>query len=276
LRAGIMRTIGKPSIRFEEDPVRILRAVKFASRLGFEIEPETRAAMAEIAPDIMRCPVPRVTEEVYRLVESGYFLRAVEVMDETDVLSVLLPEIAAELEMNRDGYRKHLEALDHVVRAHHRVAREFLLTALYYPLAMSIVDEGDAGPGWGKDVEEWFRPIGVRMHIAVKHRYRMRALLSLMGRFLAPPNEKRRSRLSTHDRRVLPQALTLLRIHHHAQGGVADIYERWRTVAAENQITWVPVADTGGDSVDGERRDGSRRQKGRRRRRGRRRDEEAQ
>ena len=55
-----IRTIGDPRVRFREDPVRILRAAKFAGRLSFHVEPETLAAMAEVAPDLVRAAPPRV------------------------------------------------------------------------------------------------------------------------------------------------------------------------------------------------------------------------
>ena len=62
-----VRTIGDPNIRFREDPVRLLRAVKFAARLGFDIEDETYRAMITHRADLQKSAVPRVLEEIYRL-----------------------------------------------------------------------------------------------------------------------------------------------------------------------------------------------------------------
>lgn len=256
LREGIVRTIGAPDRRFQEDPVRILRAIKFAARLGFSIASGTLAAIPDAAADILRCPVPRVTEEIYRLAESGYAAGAVELMADNGVLEVVLPEIAAYREQNTDDYTRHMRGLDRLVRAHGGLPREFVLALLYYPLALQVVAEAglEPGPGWGRLVEEWFRPIGVRMHLAIKHRTRMRSLVAMMGRrFLASPSKRRKSRLGTNERVILPQALTLVRHHHHVYGGLEEAYERWRLAAVETATPWVPVTEApreGGASKD--------------------------
>lgn len=263
LRKSTIRTIGPPEQRFREDPVRILRAVKFASRLGFHIEDATRAAMGEVASDILRCPVPRVTEELYRIAESGHLEAAVRVMAETSVLEVVLPEIAEHRAAHQAVWDAHLAVVDHMTRAHGGIPRDFLMTLLFYPLALDVVREAGAegGPAWARTIEEWFKPIGVRMHVAVKHRVRMRGLLGLMGRFLG--EHKRRGRIGIHDRRILPQALTLLRIHHRAHEPKPDAYQRWAAFARENGLTWVPISEAStadsGDSPPNRRRRGRRR-----------------
>ena len=68
---GVLRTIGDPYVRMAEDPVRILRAVKFATRLGFRIEENTWEAMLEHAPELERAAPPRILEEIMRLSASG-------------------------------------------------------------------------------------------------------------------------------------------------------------------------------------------------------------
>ncbi|MCA9667035.1 MAG: polynucleotide adenylyltransferase PcnB [Myxococcales bacterium] len=95
LRAGLVRTIGDPDIRFQEDPVRILRAIKFATRLDMTIEPETLRALVAHRGLIARCSVARVLEEIYRLLSSGTARVAFELMHRTGVLAVLFPELAA-------------------------------------------------------------------------------------------------------------------------------------------------------------------------------------
>src|SRR5262249_40485384 len=94
LEARLVRTIGDPDIRFREDPVRILRAIKFAARLGFAFEPETYRALLAHRAEISNCAPRRVLEEVYRLLRGGAARRSMELLLETGVLSVLAPELA--------------------------------------------------------------------------------------------------------------------------------------------------------------------------------------
>jgi poly(A) polymerase len=71
LEARLVRTIGDPDIRFREDPVRILRAVKFAARCDLTIEAETYQRMMEHKAELAKCAQARVTEEFYRLLRAG-------------------------------------------------------------------------------------------------------------------------------------------------------------------------------------------------------------
>jgi poly(A) polymerase len=94
LEARLVRTIGDPEIRFREDPVRILRAIKFAARLDFDLEPQTYAAILEHRSEIPKCAPPRVLEEIYRLFRGGAARRSMELLLETGVAATLAPELA--------------------------------------------------------------------------------------------------------------------------------------------------------------------------------------
>ncbi|MBK9383917.1 MAG: polynucleotide adenylyltransferase PcnB [Planctomycetes bacterium] len=103
LGAGLIRTVGDPQIRFREDPVRILRAIKFASRLDFHFEPETFQAMQDCAPHLEKGAPPRVLEEILRLLRSGKAESAFRLLDDSGSLSVILPEIHAFLRSARQA-----------------------------------------------------------------------------------------------------------------------------------------------------------------------------
>jgi hypothetical protein len=98
LDAKLIRTIGDPDIRFQEDPVRILRAVKFAARLDFGFEPATWRALLRWRGEISKCAPPRLLEEVHRLMRGGAARRSFELLVETGVLAVLSPYLAGLLE----------------------------------------------------------------------------------------------------------------------------------------------------------------------------------
>jgi len=95
LRAGIIRAIGEPDRRFAEDKLRMLRAVRFAARFGYEIEPETFKAIRKHAREIKQVSRERIREELTKLVTEGAARRGFELLDLCWLLEIVLPEIAA-------------------------------------------------------------------------------------------------------------------------------------------------------------------------------------
>lgn len=115
LKKKVIRAIGDPEIRFQEDPVRMMRAVKFSSRLGFTIERKTLAAMKKYHAAILNASVPRVCEEVFRLFPYGHSSEAFKLMYEVGMLGDLLPELTKAIA--KDGGKrsvafKYLKVLD--------------------------------------------------------------------------------------------------------------------------------------------------------------------
>jgi poly(A) polymerase len=94
LDAGILRAIGQPVRRFEEDQLRLLRAVRFAARFGFEIEPATFAAIRALAPRIHAVSRERVRDELTKMLTEGHARRAFELLNEAGLLAEVLPEVA--------------------------------------------------------------------------------------------------------------------------------------------------------------------------------------
>ena len=95
IRARIIRTIGDPAVRFSEDYLRMLRAVRFACKLGFSIEGETRKAIAANAGKITGISWERIREELVRILETPRAARGFRLMDELGLLREILPEITA-------------------------------------------------------------------------------------------------------------------------------------------------------------------------------------
>jgi poly(A) polymerase len=94
----VVRTIGDPETRFREDPIRILRAIKFAARLDLGIDPDVYDAMVATRAILARAARPRLFEEILRLLRGGGSHRSIWIAWETGVLAVLLPELAAYLD----------------------------------------------------------------------------------------------------------------------------------------------------------------------------------
>ena len=94
LDAGIVRAIGRPELRFEEDHLRMLRGVRFAARFGFELEAETHRAIRQLAPRIHAVSRERVRDELTKMLTEGHARRAFELLDATGLLDEVLPDIA--------------------------------------------------------------------------------------------------------------------------------------------------------------------------------------
>lgn len=110
-----IRTIGESAKRFREDPVRMMRAVKFSSRLGFKIEKKTLAAMKELHSRILEASTPRVCEELFRLFPYSSSEAAFRLMWQTGLLGDLLPELSAHIDASggaKSKVWKYLAVLD--------------------------------------------------------------------------------------------------------------------------------------------------------------------
>jgi poly(A) polymerase len=92
LAAGMVRAIGDPVLRFTEDKLRMLRAVRFAARLDFAIEPKTLAAIRQLAPQIDQVSAERVRDELTRMLTEGNARRAFELLDASGLLAEVMPE----------------------------------------------------------------------------------------------------------------------------------------------------------------------------------------
>jgi poly(A) polymerase len=93
LAAGIVRAIGDPERRFQEDKLRTLRAVRFAARFGYAIDPPTFAAIKKLAPLIHQVSRERVRDELTKMLTEGHAALAFELLDSTGLLKEVLPEI---------------------------------------------------------------------------------------------------------------------------------------------------------------------------------------
>ncbi len=93
LKAGIIRAIGGAELRFREDKLRMLRAVRFAARFRYVIEPETLSAIQRLASGIQQVSRERVRDELTKMLTEGSARRAFELLDSTGLLKEVLPEV---------------------------------------------------------------------------------------------------------------------------------------------------------------------------------------
>jgi poly(A) polymerase len=138
LEAGILRIIGDPVRRYREDPVRMLRAVRFTAKLGFRLGEETAAAIPECAPMLADIPAARLYEEVLKLFLGGAAVQSFELLNHFDLFKYLFAESAerfAEEPLDPAGQLllKALANTDMRIQEDKPVTPSFLFAALLWP-----------------------------------------------------------------------------------------------------------------------------------------------
>jgi len=104
LKRGVLRVIGNPESRYREDPVRMLRAVRFAAKLGFKFEEKTAAPIRDLAPLLTTVPPARMFEEVLKLFHGGYALETYELLRHYGLFQHLFPLTEKSLEREEQGF----------------------------------------------------------------------------------------------------------------------------------------------------------------------------
>ena len=134
----VIRIIGDAETRYREDPVRMLRAVRFAGKLGFDIEPKTAKPIYEVAPLLTHIAPARLFDEVVKLLMSGNGLKTWQLMQQYGLLEPLLPQTYEVLKASQDDYYQRfidqaLTNTDARINARKAVTPAFLYAALLWP-----------------------------------------------------------------------------------------------------------------------------------------------
>jgi poly(A) polymerase len=151
LQAGVLRIIGDPVHRYREDPVRMLRAVRFAAKLGFRLGEETGAAIPECASLLAEIPPARLYEEVLKMFLGGAAVQSYELLHHYDLFKYLFAESADRMESEplSPGTKLVLQALantDQRIQEDKPVTPAFLFAALLWPAVQAdAVEHRDRG-----------------------------------------------------------------------------------------------------------------------------------
>jgi poly(A) polymerase len=242
LEAGLIRTIGDPDVRFREDPVRMLRAVEFASRLGFAITPDAYEAILDHRKEIAKSAPPRVTEELAQMLRGGHSLPTFLLLREVGLLDVLLPELAAVL---RDFDPEHPQGTAHLfwalldaLDAERRRGRVYEDAVLFALLVLPIVraalrsraPDGDPPPALLSTLlEDIVTPIAIRMAWPHAVSHQIKQALSLVGRLSHRPDNRIPTRRLVF-REAFPAALALFELRAMATGRGEDLVREWRAL----------------------------------------------
>ena len=243
LRSGIIRTIGEAGVRFTEDPVRMLRAVRFAAILGFAIEEETWQALLENAPSITLATAPRLYEEVLKLFLSGAGERTYQLMRRGGLFAPLFPGLDAWLEQESDGFPharigRDLEWIDRRVSAGEPVSPSLLLALLFG----EYLEESAADlRGRGIPLQEAFNGAvagflgGQSPLVTIPHRVgvAVRDILAIQNRLRRIPGKRPEGVLA---RGCFRDALAYLRCRCEVTGEDRGILAWWKRYEQEHVI----------------------------------------
>jgi poly(A) polymerase len=240
LEMGLIRTIGDPDVRFREDPVRMMRAVEFASRLGFAITPDAYEAILRHRMEIVKSAPPRVTEELAQALRGGHSLPTLLLMREVGLLDALLPELAAVLRLpdpeHSAGTGHLFWALLEVLDAERRRGRAFedsvLFALLFVPIVRGrvreIAPDGEPDPNrLAIVIEEVVSPLAFRMSLPRATTDRIKQALSMVGKLSHRPDSKLTTRRIAF-RDAFPTALQLFELTAMATGRGQELAREWR------------------------------------------------
>jgi poly(A) polymerase len=226
-RDRVLRLIGDPATRYREDPVRMLRAARFAAKLGFTLYPETEAPIAELAYMLDRMPSARLFDETMKLMLSGHAEASFEWLCRLDLLQHLMPDLADALEAAPESAGARLlqiglEGTDDRVRDDKSVTPTFLFAVLLWPAILRAAGspDGPLPPDPQVLLDACDKVLGRQLRrIAVPKRFSlpMRELVMLQTRFERRAG-RRALRLLDHPRFRAAYDFLLLR----AEAGEVD------------------------------------------------------
>ena len=223
LEARVIRCIGKPGERFQEDPVRMLRAMVMAARLDFSVDPPIDAAIAVHRGEIAKSAPARLIEEFYKILRSGASEHTFRLLAERRLLNPIAPQFqrgcADPLWRSLaalDAYRKRFDAPPDTL------TNAVLLGSLLMPIGGGPVNTPGASTRRGTRNRKPVLSLGM-LPLARRDVERLRQILGLQRR-LMDRNTPPRSRAAMTHRGAFPEALTWLDIH----GDAPDILAHWR------------------------------------------------
>ncbi len=243
LHAGVVRAIGDPNLRFQEDPVRMLRAVRFASRLGFRIDPPTYHAILAHHRQILRAPLPRLLDELLRLFAYGSAEAAFRLLYKVGLFHDLLPEIADFLDHDhgQDSLLwPWLRELDRIVALEPARGTPAVCLAVLLAPALAWVEARYRGRGQTVQhallVRDLVAPVLLRLGAPRWLHERVVMVLQFQKRF-DPLARKRFSRRGFLAQAVFPETFTVFEVATRCGQGDLESLRSWQEMAANGAGT---------------------------------------
>ncbi len=229
LRRRYVRTIGDPAVRFREDPIRILRAIKFAARLNFTIEDGTLLALKDAVTEITKAAPSRVLEEINRFCAGAAARRSFELLRETGVFQVILPEFTGPYRQDPEAVTtldRLLTAMDRRTADGREVTTGEILAVLVVPVLFDRLGwsrNGTAAWPQGVDmhkvVDDLVKPMAQRLRVSRKDQELCRALVMTLFRMVPHRKARPNVRRAILSRECYPAAVWILAALGEIMGG---------------------------------------------------------
>lgn len=237
-----IRTIGDPEVRLREDPVRILRAVRFAGKLGLDIESRTYAAMEGAVEDLPRCSAPRLLEETFRLLRGGHASAALRLVAALDALKILLPPVheylAGQEPEGVTEYWRFVDAMDEGVRSGKNFDDSMLLASILLPISLDEPekqgegeDDGSKPPSVAQAIEQLLASLVQKARLPRRIAERCRMIL-MAQRTLAGLRRRRGGLMGFRGHPLFNESLAVFEVWVRATGEYQDQLDKWKTGAA--------------------------------------------
>ncbi len=240
LQKKLLRSIGQPYLRFKQDPVRMLRLLKFQARFGFEVDPTSQIALLECRAEIVKSAPARVLEELLRMLESGASEQFFRLMTDHGLLHLMMPAFGEFMESSNGedvlSYLKEIDTTFHETRRS-KPDRSALLACLIFPILEKRIDTRFASrekiPHLGEiysevqdQIDEVFRPF---LQLPRRLRISLASILTSQYR-LTPLDKKKKQRVRIPNDPDFSNALKFFEIRACLQPALQQTWEEWNEV----------------------------------------------
>jgi len=230
LEARLVRSIGDPDVRFQEDPIRILRGVRLAAWLDFRLEENTWQAMIRQRHHLLECAVSRSREEIMKMLQRGNTRRAFGMLLEAGILEILLPrlhEFLKSFQEEPEPLWRYLETLDDLRISRGSFTDSVLLATLTAAPVGMFIQSASPGDEVGRAIhsflEEIFKPLAVPRLVRSQT-----TLLHLTLRHMLAAGRRRRRKRSLRNSPIFHEALKFLEVYCRTTNEGWKALEHWR------------------------------------------------
>jgi poly(A) polymerase len=252
LQRGVIRTIGDPAVRFVEDPVRMIRAVRFAAMLGFSVEETTWQTILKLGATVTKASPPRLYEEVLKLLLLGAAERTYQLMRQSGIFAALFPHFSRWLDRESGGFPhiwvgKSLDHVDKLMESGERVQPSLLFALMFGQYLQEKTDrlrkEGlPAHPAVNAAVAEFMGEVAPTVQFPNRVAILMRDILTSQYRLRKIPGRHPETFATRHG---FADALAYLRFTSAINGADKKIVAWWEKFALEPKANIQPGGEPG-------------------------------